>query len=82
MAIKDWKKIRENKWIHTKMGVRNSYSWIVEINTYTIYNKRGPTKNKKFGVVVWDYMENVKLKKKFKSKPQALKFARTYMRKH
>jgi len=70
MALKDWKKVGEYKWL------KNNYVEIslLEANAYT------PSKWSVYRYRMGDI--NMKYLKQFNTKSQALKFAKSYMRTH
>jgi hypothetical protein len=69
MALKDWKK--------TKHGINEWYSF--KADNFLIINSR-----EKYTVEVWTSppKDDIVFSKKFKTKSKALKFAKSYMRKH
>ena len=78
MALKDWKKIKEHEWIYgTKHGIifksKKEYPVNHLILLWPEYTRNG-----------WYFEDNKSMntRKWFKSKSQALKFAKSYMRKH
>ena len=73
MALKDWKLIREDMWKETKDD--DGYIYI------TWHGSQGNVKYDVFRTLNINY-GGTSLKKNFKTKSQALKYARAYMRKH
>ena len=73
MALKDWKKIKKDVWKETKD--KNGYIYI------TWHGSQGNVKYDVFRTLNINY-GGTSLKKDFKSKSQALKFAKSYMRTH
>lgn len=72
MATKDWKKVRKNVWNHKKDD--GNWIWISGVGLNYL---------EKFYVQVTnDYPLKPKIIKEFKTKSQALRFARDYMKKH
>ena len=72
MALKDWKKVGKDEW--KKNGV------IVRVDKYEFYH---PQSNGKWRCLVHHPMNRKTLVfKTFRIKSLALKFAKTYMRKH
>jgi len=73
MAIKDWKKTREDVWKETKDN--NGYIYI------TWHGSQGKVRYDVFRTLNINY-GGTALKKNFKTKTNALKFAKAYMRTH
>lgn len=72
MVLKDWKKIESKDSIIFKKGCDEEVRIVgmsVQILDF-------------FGVSLKDLNKAVKIKKTFKTKPQALRFAKAYMKKH
>ena len=71
MALKDWKKVGKDEWRNNKNNVLLIYESEQKFNGKTIYHVR-------YGLIGAFY-ENLA---GFKTKSQALKHAKAYMRKH
>lgn len=74
MALKDWGK--NTAPIEGNYLFINKHIYLKRISIFRNY----PMKS--FSVKVWNSKMNPIIDKTFKSKPQALKFAKSYMRKH
>jgi hypothetical protein len=68
MALKDWKKVKENKWRkeYSNKVIFIEYDKLYTNNDYLVFTSNS-----------WNA-----LGKRFKTKSQALRFAKAYMRKH
>ena len=71
MALKDWKKVGKDEWRNDKDNVLLIYESTQKFNGKTIWSVR-------YGLIGGFY-ENLDV---FKTKLQALKYAKAYMRKH
>ncbi len=78
MALKDWKKYGEDEWY--RLDDKHSYIKVWKIGLSSKERKRR-------GILAYGFSSLIRkndlyLKKYFKTKSQALKFAKAYMRKH
>lgn len=75
MALKDWKQIKSTEW-----NRKYAYSVYNNIDFVKIMNHDPNDKTRKYSVVILNH--NKKSVRYFKTKTEALKFARAYMKKH
>ena len=75
MALKDWKKVGINKMLVTYMN-KNDTSKIIHIRTIVTTKKSKLVIEKYETLINWKYIND------FKTKPQALAYAKSYMRKN
>jgi len=70
MALKDWKKIRKNVWrkSNSSLNIKKAYT---SATTYIWQVNKYKTDS---GIIIFT--------KRFKTKTQALRYAKAYMRKH
>ena len=74
MALKDWKKVRINEWTNNK----NKKTLLIENTTASYF-----TSNDEYDYKYLVYIQGYKFNGDgFKTKSQALKFAKQYMRTH
>ena len=77
MSLKDWKKVGKNYWKYRK-GVSNDKTNSIRVYKSEKWNWEYPYQVYVVGVPSY----NSGIEGSFKSKSQALKFAKSYMRKH
>ena len=75
MALKDWKKVGEGEWKHKKKD-----RLFVRVDNYDFFTPN--SKGKFRGLVYSGVKQSALISHTFKSKSQALKFAKSYMRTH
>lgn len=83
MALKDWKHLRKDEWQKQLNSYAWPYLWISEKEESNIFmNEKSSNKYKVYYNANESEFRQTYLLKAFKTKSQALKFAKSYMKNH